>query len=120
MGEVEDGIAEDHLQLLVLTGEGASQWIITGLDDNALPGPLPELPLGCPKLRAVMANHPRVTFLLLPLPVLDGHLLVLVSVQTTPMSRSLPFGEEQPELEKYPEKGNLMREAAFVVLRAQI
>lgn len=105
MGEIEDGIAEDHLQFLVLTSEGAGEGIVTSLDDNALPGPLPELPLGCPKLAAIMANHSSVTLPLLWLSGFYGHLICpRFRAHYGPCLVPCRLERSKPELEKYPER----------------
>lgn len=71
MGEVENGIAKNNLQFSVLTREHAGEGVITGFYKHSVPGPLPELSLGSPKLRSVVADHQRIAFSFLSFSRLD-------------------------------------------------
>src|SRR5215212_8223850 len=66
-GEVENRVAQEHQQLLVLAAELAAQGAVARLHDRALAHPLPELRLRRPELLAVAADHERRLLALLPL-----------------------------------------------------
>src|SRR5215207_140074 len=65
--EVQNRVAQEHQQLLVLAAELAAQGLVARLDDRALAHPLPELRLRRPELLAVAADHERRLLALLPL-----------------------------------------------------
>ena len=57
--QVQNRVAEQHQQLLVLASEEAGQRLFTGLNYDAFPDPLPELRLRRPKLFSIAAHYER-------------------------------------------------------------
>lgn len=62
--EVEYGVTEIDQQLFVLARELAGQRMVLRFHEHAIPEPLPELGLRCPKLSATTAYNQRGSFLL--------------------------------------------------------
>jgi len=56
VSQIQDGVAQQHHQLFVLTRKGASQRLITGAHHYPVPYPLPELSLCGPELSPVLAD----------------------------------------------------------------
>ena len=64
MGEIQNGIAYQHHQLVVFAAKFAGQRMIAGFKDHAIADPLPELFLRRPEFLPVTAHNQR-SFLLL-------------------------------------------------------
>lgn len=56
MGKIQNGVTQQNQKFLMFTFEQARQRLISGLNHNAFPHPLPELCLSCPKLFTIAAH----------------------------------------------------------------
>ena len=90
MGQIQNCVAQQNEQLLMIAFELSAQRLITCLDNDAFPHPLPELCLSGPKLFPISANNQcRLLFPLLLFGVLLRGLFVAVLVRAhlnTPLS----------------------------------
>ena len=65
MGDVEDCIAQQHHEFLMLAKKHTCERLVLCLNKATFPGPLPELRLRGPELLAICTNHQRRLLLLL-------------------------------------------------------
>jgi len=57
MGEIQNGVTQQNQKFLMFTFEQARQRLVSGLNHNAFPHPLPELCLSRPKLFPIAAHY---------------------------------------------------------------
>ena len=105
MGKIEHGVAHDHHQLFILAPKRACERALSGLDDDAISDPLPELRLRRPELLAVTADDQGGAFLFLLL-FLRAHFWIPAqngSTHLSPRMRSIMALESgQSGVKQYP------------------
>ena len=121
--KVQNCIAQQNHQFLVLAVEGASQRLVSSLNNDAISDPLPKLSLGCPKLSPVTTDDQRGFALLLLFLVFyffDCHIVsnTLVPLRGNSNRRRTRF--DRNEATHSTPKGSLMCKAASGFQREQI
>lgn len=81
VSKIENSVAQNNLRFFMQPSKGAGQRVITELDHDSRPCPLPELPLGRPELGLIATNYQRValSLSLLLVALFLCHLLILHS-----------------------------------------
>jgi hypothetical protein len=87
MGEIQNGVTQQNQKFLMFTFEQARQRLISGLNHNAFPHPLPELCLSRPKLFTIAAHYQGglllSLFFLLDFFIVDSLLTLFVFIEYT-------------------------------------